>query len=144
MIIKRDSWHYKLVNSLLDYPKRDLCGYVRQVVWLLVVFIISTACLLLWFVYTGVAIFSALGISSAGFMLLPATLTGLMAIVLLVGVVCGPIFGIWYLYERRKSRKEEEEYEARINGTYVKPEPGFIKSAYKSFKDKTCHFIEFK
>lgn len=144
MIIKRDSWHYKLVNSLLDYPKRDLCGYVRQVVWLLTVFIALASCLILWCGATGLAVFAKLGISSAGFMILPAVLTGLMTIVLLAGIVCGPIFGIWYLYERRKSRKEEEEYEARINGTYVKPEPGFIKSAYKSFKDKTCHFIEFK
>lgn len=144
MIIKRDSWHFKMVNSLLDYPKRDLCGYVRQVVWLLVVFIALAVCLLLWFGSTGVTIFSVLGISSAGFMLLPATLTGLMAIVLILGIVGGPIFGLWYLYEKRKSRKEDEEYEARLNGTYVAPEPGFIKSAYKSFKDKTCHFIEFK
>ncbi|QEM42299.1 hypothetical protein CPTPhageEI1_094 [Klebsiella phage EI] len=144
MIIKRDSWHCKMVTYLLDSPKRDLCGYIRQVLWLLMVFIALAVCLLLWFGSTGVSIFTALGISSAGFMLLPATLTGLMAIVLILGLIASPIYCIWYLYEKRRSRKEAEEYEARANGTYVKPEPGFIKSAYKSFKDKTCHFIEFK
>ena len=144
MIIKRDSWHYKLVNSLLDFPKNDLCGYVRQVLWLLTVFIALAVCLLLWVGSTGVTIFSALGISSAGFMILPAALTGLMAIVLILGAVCGPIFWLWYLYEKRKSRKEDEEYEARLNGTYVAPTPGFFSAAYKNFKEKTCHFIEFK
>lgn len=144
MIIKRDSWHCKMVTYLLDSPKRDLCGYIRQVLWLLMVFISLAVCLLLWFGSTGVSIFTALGISSAGFMLLPATLTGLMAIVLILGLIGSPIYCIWYLYEKRRSRKEAEEYEARANGTYVKPAPGFIKSAYKSFKDKTCHFIEFK
>lgn len=144
MIIKRDSWHYKMVNSLLDFPKRDLCGYVRQVLWLLILFITLTVCMLLWFGSTGVTIFSALGISSAGFMLLPATLTGLMAIVLALAVIGGPVFGVWYYFESCRQRKEDEEHEARMNGTYVKPEPGFIKAAYTNFKDKTCHFIEFK
>lgn len=113
MIIKRDSWHCKMVTYLLDSPKRDLCGYIRQVLWLLMVFIALAVCLLLWFGSTGVSIFTALGISSAGFMLLPATLTGLMAIVLILGLLGSPIYCIWYLYEKRRSRKEAEEYEAR-------------------------------
>lgn len=32
MKVSRDSWHYKLVSALVnDWPKRDLCGYMRQV-----------------------------------------------------------------------------------------------------------------
>jgi hypothetical protein len=45
---------------------------------------------------------------------------------------------VWYTDRRKRIR--EEIY----SGIRPEPQPGFVKTAYKSIKEKTCFKVEFK
>ena len=122
--LNANSWHYKL-TSFFDIPyDRDICSYTRAVL----------KSLLLVTIIGGLAMFAAAALTDQAVWLVfcikyhmwiyPnqwAQVGSLMAIV--VGVFVGVIFSLLMLLEYRDNNPKPD---------------GFIKVAYKSFKEKWC------
>lgn len=150
MNINKTSWHYRLVtwNDTENAP-RTLCPYFWKGVWnallsLSVMFFIIFAGwgvgvdLATWlFAKCGVALTTIAGI-------VPGIIVGWLLIASALGIIFTISYGIHKFFSNRKERKEEAEWEARKNGTYVKPEPNIIWAFVKSRKQKYCPMLEFK
>ena len=126
----RNSWHFKLVNTLFGYSVYeipDICSYTRAVLFSL-------------FLVTLFAILIAFGVFLIGDFLgyLIASILNFTfiepenaAIVVMMLLFISSIFGIGYLIGKFSSR------------TLEKVSDSFIAESYKSFKGKYCAKIEF-
>lgn len=43
MKVNRNSWHYKMVDYICDYPEDNLCAYFRQIVFCMLIMVIGCA-----------------------------------------------------------------------------------------------------
>ena len=129
-----NSWHNKIASAFGgDVGSfNDICGYTCKMIWAMIKMLtVGVGCLFLLTVFLttiitpilillGYHVYSfAMGISSVG-----------IGVLLFTGI---GFAGQWIV----------DTYEERKYNSVRKPD-GFIKHAYKSFKDKTCVRIEFR
>jgi hypothetical protein len=143
LTFKKDSWHYKAAMFVFDSWQipNDLCGYVRHVIWgglmfiLLMSFCAALACgvgylLCMWLHW----LFQM--ISTMSF-IAPSDEAVIVNVILGVIAACGAAILAIKLIVDYKNDMRQKRYEEG----YVEPEPGFLRVAYRSFKDKTCFKI---
>lgn len=143
-----ESWHYKLASNWgydPDIRDRDICAYTRRVVLGIVVtgiliamaglFTFGVSILLVhmvlspWFYFTAGLAFDELSI--LGYVIT-------LAILATVAIVQGVEKYKEYRWNKRNERRKLENSE-----DYVPPEPGFLKIAYRAWKDKFCARLDF-
>ncbi len=132
----KKSWHYWLATNIGDfktYSQNDMCSYVNNVIkGLLIVLLASTIVLgcsatVISFLYHIIG--KMLGLIHRSMEVYEGM--GMMFVILALVVVVA-MFGRDWLANRR-----EKQYASQTP-------PGFIKTAYRSFKDKVCFLVEFK
>jgi hypothetical protein len=135
------SWHYLLATKIGDFDEDggDFCSYVRNVIFgvLLSLFLIAAASFVLYTL--GREIYAAY----TCWFTPVCTFDKFEQIAVLVACIAAAILGLIFLMvwnAERRARIREEIY----MGMRVAPEPGFVKMAYKSIKEKTCFKVEFK
>lgn len=131
--LSTNSWHYKLANfgdRRAGYDEDDICSYTRAVLaggfWFLVtaLFLIGMGS---FYVF---AVMNFLGWMFLGYFLEPATVLLLGFTVALIVSVAGAV-----MYREWNDNRVDEPSDA---------EPGFIRLAYRRFKEKTCARVVFK
>jgi hypothetical protein len=128
--LNKDSWHYKLAMMYDKWmpDNTDICTYTRTLIasFCLMTFAICVMGLLagsLLFMFGGwIAYF--LGYELHGAVIPFTFIYGVSAVI--IGIVWAKAF-----YQERKWTQPEKE-------------PGFIRTAYRSWKDKFCVKVEFK
>lgn len=133
MIIKKSSWHYKMIEWFGHTPSNSLCPYVRQILLgiALSVFMAAVAvAVFIVFVWNPLHVLAALmGIVSITPNQLMVGLIG-WAVWALLGIFVG---GHWlrkWNRERNKSKPEKE--------------PNLIMAYIKAKKDKFCPSLDFQ
>jgi predicted membrane protein len=132
MIIKKTSWHYKLIQWFGHTPSDSLCPYVRQILlaFALSLFLIAIAsCIFIVFVWNPLHVLAALmGIVSIN---ANALMIGLVAwaVYAIVGIVMGG------KYLRKKYREKNP---------VVEKEPNIVMAYIKAKKDKICPTLNFE
>lgn len=139
---KMNSWHVWLVSHFSPYkPKyaNDLCQYIRWV--LLSIFLFATVAVLSFSVVSGV-VFDILSLfgrvhwhhnAPGSYFELCAGVTNIVGSVIIALMTIIYAAGIVDKISRRSRNK-----------VYVLKEPGFVKIAYRSFKDKVCFKVNFE
>lgn len=132
------SWHYWLATNFAHYRPNDtgqmnICSYMRSVIGGLMAFVfVSVFC-------TGVAFALVSGLYHFlgyifGYIHRSATIyEGVGMVLLLIGLVVVSAFYIRDTYDKWQQNRRP-----------AAKSPGFIKTAYRSWKEKTCTLIEFK
>lgn len=140
--LKKDSWHYWVANFAErrvrpEYDEGcDICSYTCAffggLFWLTLVTTLTTM-LSIW------ALVSLVDLGNwvifGGYLPPYAQVFGIVVIV--VPMFLGLIAFIAFL--RHKAEEQREKY---INAP--RPPPGFVKLAYRKFKDKTCFKLKFQ
>lgn len=148
----QNSWHWRLANTYgnaktrYDYETEtdkyegDICSYTRSVMWGALAALLLTAGLGLiaasiadfgaW-VVVGFLVGTWVKIDVLGFLIIAATFA--------VVVVAAMIY-VATKHEKWKRKRWERKHE-RAMVEEEKPE-GFVKAAYRKFKDKTCFRVE--
>jgi hypothetical protein len=133
--LNSDSWHFRLANygerRIWSDEETDICEYTRAVLkGALTMFALGLfiALMAFWVSASLYNIFELVfkdGVEFQPWTVIFLTLS--FALMVTTGIVA---FKEWY---EKRPRKDEPEQE-----------PGFVKLAYRKFKDKTCARIEFK
>lgn len=148
----QNSWHWRLANTYgnartrYDYETEtdkyegDICSYTRSVLLGALGALVLTAVLcLIAACFANFAAWIAAGIVSGGWVALDGAGAAFIALVVFVCAMAGALY-LSSEYEgwkyRRRMRKQEQ---AMVEEE--KPE-GFVKAAYRKFKDKTCFRVE--
>ena len=150
--VNKSSWHYRLNTWILrednmlpdeidNYMKynSNFCAYWRMTIW--------NVCKISFWTAVLVAILGAICIGvyklAMFFFTQPSTeiLTVLTSIALLLGIV--GLVGLVALFfgSIEKSKRKRREI---ARGDYVEPQPGLLKTKYKTWKQKICPMIEYK
>jgi membrane-bound ClpP family serine protease len=134
MIIKKTSWHYKLISWFDVSPSDSLCPYVRQ---LLTYIVIS---LLLCFVAVGVAILFGWAplhvlLALMGIIAISANQLAVGVIIWAIYTLAGVILGGRYLL---KKYRECNPYSP------VLKEPNIVMAYIKAKKEKFCPTLKFE
>ena len=127
--LKKDSWHYWLASfgdDLRMYGVYDICGYIRAMLvgtfqLLFVTAVISAI--------AGVILYSIGNIFSWLFLGYQLSQLTIMVSALLAGLIGAAV--IISFIEASKNRVQSTE-------------PGFVRLAYRRFKEKTCSLVEFE
>lgn len=137
------SWHYWLATTIGDYsPNRtnkDFCAYTRSVIFGAGVVLILSAIALFLLYSTGrevYALYTCLFTKVCTFNKFEQMFA--TGVVIVAGVA-----GLMALFVWNENRKLAIRI-AISNGTRPEPKPGFLKTAYKSLKEKTCFKVEFE
>lgn len=139
IVFKSDSWHYKLacrVGYKYWRSNLELCGYVRWVLWGMVLAVIGTAVALAMLYAAGDAIAWWLAMLVSGSAIHAGFGAGLftvslIALGIIVAVGWTMLIGAPYV-------------SAWLKRTDIELTPSFIVEAYRSFKTKTCRRIDFQ
>lgn len=145
-VISKKSWHYWLVTKFTRYidthgftdSPYEICSYWRAVTFGMLILSIFSALagfLVACEVELVLHIVRALQGSTLTLEKDPMACVGLS--ILIVAALIGLSIGIAILLEWRRDRKYANEY------YYRQRQPGFIKLAYRSWKDKYCTKIVF-
>lgn len=134
------SWHYFLATKIGDFEDDgDFCAYVRSVIWgiLGLLFLAAASAFVLYSlgreVYAAYTCWFTSVCTYGKFE--QAVVTGVSIMAAVVGFIFALIWN-----SNRRMRIRNEIY----SGKRAAPEPGFVKIAYKSIKEKTCFKVEFK
>lgn len=144
--LNKNSWHFKLATKFGGLDKHDtetnICRYFWKGIVLGSAFITFLAG-----VASGV-LFILGGVVYHWYLLFT---TGVLESGVVISLGLALVAGIVYIckvYLEHRSDKRRAlaraKREAESAGTYVEPEPGFVKQVYTSFKQKTCHKIVFE
>ena len=128
-MLKKDSWHYWLASfgdDLRMYGVYDICGYIRAMLVGLfqLLFVTAVVCLI-----GGAILYSIGNLFSWLFLGYQLSQLTIMVSALLVGLIGAAVI--------------ISAIEASRN-TVRKTEPGFVRLAYRRFKEKTCSLVEFE
>lgn len=144
--LNKDSWHYKLAAKLQMYNSwdttTDLCSYTRTI-FLAAVTVLGGAAVLLSVVGVGLllvgdtlALWAA--VATVGLNVAPSPLA-------FVGTIGAA--GVIVYYTLNGMEKAYTQYTLKRNGKELDPyksrSDGFIRKAYRSFKEKTCVKVVF-
>ena len=127
--LKKDSWHYWLASfgdELRMYSVYDICSYIRAMLVgsFQLLFVAVVVCLI-----GGAVLFSIGNLFSWLFLGYQLSQLTLMFFALLAGLIGAGI--IIAFIEASKNRVKTTE-------------PGFVRLAYRRFKEKTCSLVEFE
>lgn len=135
--LKKDSWHYHVAtgySSLREWETEntDICSYTRYVLkgmFFIALIIIAASIILAPIVHLLVGI--VVGLAYGAVMLSPFSMIGLLiiAISVIIGILIGSL--LWY--------EDRNKYKVKVK----KPD-GYVKLAYKSWKEQYCARVEFK
>jgi hypothetical protein len=136
-----NSWHYWLATKIGDfYPEGgDFCSYIRHVILgaLVSLFMVAGASFVLYSLGREVyAAYTCWFTSVCTYGKFERAVTTGVAI--LIGGVGAAVLMIWNSNRRMQIRIEI------ANGVRPEPQDSFVKTAYKSIKEKTCFRVEFK
>jgi hypothetical protein len=135
------SWHYLLATKIGDFDEDggDFCSYVRNVIFgaLVALFAVAAASVVLYALGREVyAAYTCWFTSVCTFGKFESAVAAMACAVAAFSVfIC---LVVWYSNYRMRVRREIR------NGLRSEPQPGFVKVAYKSIKEKTCFRVEFK
>lgn len=132
MIIKKTSWHYKLLTWLDFTPNRSLCPYVRQILAALaiVVFLAVGAVAMFWvFVWSPLHVLAAL----AGVVSITPNQLAVGLIAWAIYTLAGVIIGGKYMRVKYRERNP-----------VVEKEPNIVVAYIKAKKDKICPTLNFE
>jgi uncharacterized membrane protein len=129
LTFKENSWHHRLAKmGGFDWSCGDICSYTRKVMMgALGAILVSALALIL--LYLAVHMVMGIGFSLwyGMFLFTDAGFAGLV-VVSIVSLVTG----IFFLSDRLQKYNLENQYN----------DPGFVKTAYRSWKEKYCARIE--
>lgn len=136
------SWHYELAHTFTKYPETgNFCAYVRAVIMgfmycitfivivsaALYVFVIDPLAWLVYYINYGI-----LELETGNVMLVTEIFAFLFA-----------VYDVFYK-DRLVDWLDEKRYERLKKKYSTTKKDSFIKSAYRSFKDKVCFRVEFE
>lgn len=151
----KKSWHYLIATKLgplhEHHEVTDFCRYVRAVIfgslWGLCILIVGAVVLYALGDFLGWLVVSAINWQFVQPSLAVQIILMLLAC---VGIIAGAavlVFGLYFGVKISREHLHERAYQKRYGDgskEYVPPPPGFIESAWKTFKDKTCFRVELK
>lgn len=135
MQIKKQSWHYRLVNFLFNGPSENLCNYFWQVIFSIFTVLVFTLVLPFCF---GMVFYT--GFDSAKELLDSFNTLAFFPLVLLTGyisiILIGSFsFSLVFLCEQLKNFDKSKEYKVK--------KPNILIEYYKAKKGKYCSKIDF-
>lgn len=144
--LNKNSWHFKLATKFGGLDKYDtetnICRYFWKGIVLGSAFIAFLAGVI------SLVLFALGGIVYHWYLLFTTGVVKIGVVFTLLAILTIGIGYIIKVYHEHRSDKrralERAKREAERAGTYVEPEPGFVKQVYTSFKQKTCHKIVFE
>lgn len=139
MKISKSSWHYKFYKKNNHfYEPKDLCSYIRNIIYNGFLLIIGIALLTTLGVGYLIGGYEAIMLM---FYHIKPNLPDLLAIFAGVTLMVGSIALALFIVKINDNRKYKKWQLAREG--YVEEEsPSFISLLWKRFKDKTCHLVE--
>lgn len=132
MIIKKSSWHYKMIAWFGHTPSDSLCPYVRQILLVLALsaFLAAIAvAVFIVFVWNPLHVLAAL----MGIVSITPNALGVGLIAWAAYAVAGVIFGGKYLRKKYRERNPVQD-----------KEPNLIMAYIKAKKDKFCPTLDFQ
>lgn len=143
-----NSWHFWVANfttrRVWIEDGSDICSYTRAFLTGLGWLALASFGVALGIAFVVVGLWNTVDFLFYGAPLYPTTAM-LWALVAVFGVVAS---GVAYTdYRERKIQEEIEREREEFLRTGIKPpekQPGFIRLAFRKFKDKTCFRLEFK
>ena len=145
-------WHHRITHfpdvqfegSISEHKKvKDFCTYTRWFLWKLLVVIPLVSLLIgsyLGCYFAGWWALFTVDHPSFIFFLNEHLVWYVTNGLLLIGSI---LFVIAYLNEKAKIRKARKKQEKIDNGTYVEPQPSFLKLWYMKVKHKFCPKMEY-
>jgi hypothetical protein len=136
-----NSWHYWLATKIGDFDPDDgdFCSYIRHVIFgaLGSLFAVTAASVVLYALGREVyAAYTCWFTSVCTFGKFESAVVAMACAVAAFSAFIG--LAVWYSNYRMRVRSEIR------NGLRSEPQPGFVKVAYRSIKEKTCFKVEFK
>lgn len=146
--LSTEAWHFRLANygtrRISSYDLRvgiDICTYLKLVTAGLVVMITRIALVVLGVAWIGYSLYDLFLMAVFGSDLTPPAimLVAVIAAMISALVIIGTVEWSKGIAERRRSKAYADKFERGIE-----EKPGFLKLAYRKFKDKTCFKIKFE
>lgn len=149
MNISKTSWHYRLLNffdhtlNLYDvkgFPPRDLCSYMRSVLWAVVWPIAILASLPFYSrgVWMWLHHLSVTGFWSAVCVIVFIVGSSILLLLALLLTIAAVVFSCLYIHEKIKAIKDAHR---DPNATEVEAEPGVVVSWFRAMKKKICPLL---
>lgn len=138
----RKSWHFWLATKVADYSEEseDFCAYVRSVLFGAAMIFLMASFVAFCLYAIGREFHSLYTCVIAGWFGIQAVCSygDFEKAALGVESVIGGFMLIAFLAIKYVNWRDERKYKNRDK------EPGFVKIAYRNFKEKTCKKVEFK
>lgn len=147
LTFNRTSWHYWLATKVGDYKEyhNDFCAYVRSVIFGAIVMTMIS----------GLAIFAVYAVGRDVYALYTCHIAGWFGIKMactygkfedvVTGLIVCMAFLVCLVWILIKLVQRGERISAEIRrGERAERKPSFIKTAYKSIKEKTCFRVKFE
>lgn len=145
LTFNKSSWHYRIATKVSNYSpydeeydrgdSPDICTYSRHVAGALLLLTLGAALFLgISYILIHVVLGIAFSLMTWSFMFTEIGFAGLIALCM-IGFVCGAIY--------LKNKIEERRNNRRYSNRGVPKPDGFVKNAYKSWKEKYCVRITF-
>ena len=142
IVINRDSWHYRFIKrfvTVYDENLTDTCAYT----WAFIKGVVSLTIIAAFFIFIGglIAYFISgtvysLYLLCIGVTTLPEWALGAFsafALIVIAAIVLLSVKGLIHVFKKAKQTTKNLEHSESSAG-----------QVYKSFKNKTCSYIEFK
>lgn len=143
MNISKSSWHYRLINRMSEKPvPRSLCPYVRKLAMIIGVLAALVSMISFFFVIIGTELVPFIGLTSGFWFWIASFFSGGVLIAGVIALGVGATFGLSYLINRYKERKQEKKAAREAAG--ILPKPKSLVTAWVEAKhDKFCPSLEF-
>lgn len=137
-----NSWHYKLASWFgydPDFKDHDICAYLRRVMLgMVIVPIAAAAAIILTIAVSIILVHMVLG--PWFFFMYGIPFNEFATVGWVILLAAGTLFGFFFGMDRFKRYLHNKRNEARNS---PEQEPGFLKLAYRSYKDKFCMKLQF-
>lgn len=145
--LKKNSWHYKLIKIIGGHNPEfytDFCSYFWAVIFTSVYAIVLTIIAVSVFYVAVIAPLMYLAVClQYGWFSIPLEVAIGLGIDAGLTVIAIVTIGGNYIYERREKQRIKDYENFVMHGHLPEKTQGFLSLAWKKFKDKTCHKIEF-
>lgn len=143
MNISKSSWHYRLINRISDKPvPTSLCPYVRKLLLIILVNVFLVSLIVFFFTSIGTSLVPFIGLTAGFWFWIASFFSGGILVVGAIALGTAAVFGISYLVNRYKERKQEKKFAREAAG--IPPKPKSLVTAWVEAKhDKFCPSLEF-